>query len=233
MHAFFIGIDEAGRPHSKSGRASSRHYKKFLIGIDEAGRGPLAGPVVVAGIRLATCDMRHATRFLRNIKDSKKLTAKQREEWYNFLTSHPKIKWATAIVSHRTIDQINIAQATNLGAFRVYKKLNNVTSRFHSKNNIVRACREHTLLDGGLKLPPHISHESIIKGDEKIPAISAASIIAKVTRDRIMMRLHKKYPKYGFDIHKGYGTEFHRKRIKKFGRCDIHRVSFRVKFAKI
>ncbi|KKS38481.1 MAG: Ribonuclease HII [Parcubacteria group bacterium GW2011_GWA2_42_14] len=253
---YLIGIDEVGRPN---GRASPYQYiigideagraarygqprPNFIIGIDEAGRGPLAGPVVVAGVLIATRGKRHVARQLYGIRDSKKLSAKKREEWFRKLTSNSKIEWAVAKVWPKVIDRINITNATNLGVRRVYKKLklNKVASRLGSKNKnfIVRACpvrnsisngacREHTLLDGGLKLPSHISFESIIKGDEKIPIISAASIIAKVIRDRLMIRLHKKYPKYRFDIHKGYGTKLHRKLLKKFGRSEIHRKSFR------
>ena len=217
----------------------------YIIGIDEVGRGPLAGPVVVAGVKIELGIKFKAQRFglLGNyelgkrgifvgIKDSKKLSAKKREEWFRKLTGNSKIKWAVAKVWPKVIDRINIANATNLGVWRVYKKLelNKVASRLGPKNKnfIVRVCREHTVLDGGLKLPSHISYESIIKGDEKIPVISAASIIAKVIRDRLMVRLHKKYPKYRFDIHKGYGTKMHRKLLKKFGRSEIHRKSFRI-----
>lgn len=188
---------------------------RFLIGIDEAGRGPLAGPVVVAGTLFRIKDKRQKIKILSGIKDSKKLSAKQREEWFGVLTNHPQIEWAVARISPKIIDRINISQAAHLGARRVYKKLSGFG-----------AC--HAMLDGSLKLPPHISYEVIIKGDEKISAISAASIIAKVTRDRIMLRLHKKYPKYRFDLHKGYGTKLHRDVIKKFGRSEIHRKSFRL-----
>lgn len=179
----------------------------YVIGIDEAGRGPLAGPLVVAGI---------LTRFnlvrFRGIRDSKKLSAKQREEWFAKLTHDPKITWATARIAPKTIDRIHIARAANLGALRVFKKL--------AKR------RAHVLLDGSLMLPKHISQKTIIRGDEKVPIIAAASIIAKVTRDRIMRQLHTKYPVYRFDIHKGYGTQMHRTCIRRFGYCPIHRASF-------
>lgn len=203
--------------------------RKYIIGIDEAGRGPLAGPVVVAGIRL---ELRTKNLELRGIRDSKKLTARQREEWFRILTNHPKIEFAVAKVYPKMIDRINISQAANLGVWRVWRKLSvkKCNSRFHSKNKTIvpEYGRGTTLLDGGLKLPRGIPHTSIIKGDERVPVISAASIIAKVTRDRIMLRLHKKYPEYRFDLHKGYGTASHREMIKKFGRSEIHRKSFRV-----
>lgn len=211
----------------------SRQRTKWIIGIDEAGRGPLAGPVVVGGVAVKIQDKKQNIKVLRHIRDSKKLSAKQREEWFSILTKHPKIEYAVVKVWPKVIDRINIAQAANLGAYRVYKKLNNVTSRQSSKSTrlLFERGREHTLLDGSLYLPEHILYKTIIKGDEKIPVISAASIIAKVTRDRTMRRLHKKYPQYGFDVHKGYGTELHRKMIKKFGRAEIHRKSFKMSSA--
>lgn len=189
----------------------------YVIGIDEAGRGPLAGPVVVAGVKIKInqppCGRK--LKAFENIKDSKKLSARQRERWFVVLTNHPKINWAAVSIGHKTIDSLNIAKATNLGARRVYKKL--------SQGKICPA-----LLDGSLYLSRRIPHKTIIKGDEKIPAIAAASIIAKVTRDNIMADLHKKYPQYRFDLHKGYGTKLHKDLIKKFGRSEVHRKSFRV-----
>ncbi|MBI3442453.1 MAG: ribonuclease HII [Candidatus Sungbacteria bacterium] len=191
-------------------RKANRKRRRKIIGIDEAGRGPLAGPVVVAGV-LMSCQL--AARVLVGIRDSKKLSAKQREQWFDFLTGHPYIRWAIARVSPAVIDRINIYHAAQLGACRVYRKL-----------APKKDC--HAMLDGSLHLPRHISHETIIKGDELIPIISAASIIAKVTRDRMMLRLHKKYPAYRFDLHKGYSTVLHREMIAEFGRCEIHRKSF-------
>jgi len=183
----------------------------YLIGIDEAGRGPLAGPVVVAGVLMSP---RLAGRVLAGIKDSKQLSAKQREEWFDFLTSHSGIQWAVSRISPAVIDRINIYQASHVGARRVYSRLS------------LESGRTYALLDGSLHLPPGISHETIIRGDELIPIISAASIIAKVTRDRIMIRLHKKYPAYHFDLHKGYSTKLHREMIRELGQCEVHRKSF-------
>ena len=203
----------------------------IIIGIDEAGRGPLAGPVVVGGIKLNLKNQK--SKIFKGIKDSKKLSAKQREEWFAKLTAHPKIEWAVGRVWPRVIDRINISQAANLGALRVYRRLSannesgtNKRIRKFVKNSLFVDAK--TLLDGGLYLPKKIPSKTIIRGDEKIPVIAAASIIAKVTRDRIMVRLHKKYPRYRFDIHKGYGTKLHRAMIKKFGRSEVHRKSFRV-----
>jgi ribonuclease HII len=195
----------------------NRKSIKYIIGIDEAGRGPLAGPVVVAGVS-APRTLFTKSDFV-NLKDSKKLSSRQREKWFSVLTSNSKIIWAVARVRPRTIDRINIARAINLGVRRVYTALCDAS----------HALETHVMLDGSLRLPHHIAHDTVIKGDEKIPVISAASIIAKVTRDRIMLRLHKKYPQYQFDLHKGYGTGTHRRLLKKFGRSDVHRQSFAFK----
>lgn len=210
------------------------NVNKFVnvIGIDEAGRGPLAGPVAVGGVMIVTSDTRQATRMLRGIRDSKQLSEKQREKWFFFLMTHPQLQCAVAFVWPRVIDRINIRNATLLGARRVYAKLSLQCPKLSLGQQQARGgdwSPPRALLDGGLFLPPSIcaSQQTIIKGDEKIPLIAAASIIAKVTRDRIMMRLHKKYPEYRFDLHKGYGTVLHRAMIRKYGRCEIHRKSFR------
>lgn len=197
------------------------HSARWMIGIDEAGRGPLAGPVVVAGVRVELRVKKGGeVGLFRGIKDSKKLSAKKREEWFCMLTNHLQIAWAIARILPRTIDRINIAQAVNLGARRVFSSLR------PPFGDVISERRVRVLLDGSLQLPNHISHEVIIKGDEKEPLIAAASIIAKVTRDRIMMRLHKKYPQYGFNRHKGYGTKLHRDMVCQYGACVLHRRSF-------
>ena len=184
-----------------------------MIGIDEAGRGPLAGPVAVGGVLMR---QKSALRALRGIRDSKHLTPEGRERWFAMLAAHPDFSCASAMISPAVIDRINIRNAALLGAHRVYRKLAAGTSY-------------SVLLDGGLFLPHKIGirQKTIIRGDENIPLIAAASIIAKVRRDRLMRRLHKKYPRYRFDLHKGYGTKLHRAMIAGFGRCEIHRKSFR------
>jgi len=196
--------------HTKIGARS-----QWIIGIDEVGRGPLAGPVVVAGVKINSKLKNQNAKFWKGIKDSKKLTPKQREEWFLVLTSNPQITWATAQVLPQTIDRINIARAADLGVRRVYRKLST------DQNGRLRI-----VMDGGLKLPQYIPHEVIIKGDERVPIIAAASIIAKVIRDRIMLQLHKKFPQYGFDRHKGYGTKLHRESIVMYGFTPVHRFSF-------
>lgn len=198
--------------------------KNYIIGIDEAGRGPLAGPVVVAGIKLKIkspykaelSGFRQKLKVFENIRDSKKLSAIQRNKWFSILTKHPQINWAVVSISPKVIDRINIAEASNLGARRVYKKL--------ARGIILPA-----VLDGSLYLSRKIPHKTVIKGDEKVPVIAAASIIAKVTRDRLMRDLHKKYPQYRFDLHKGYGTKLHKNLIKQLGISKVHRKSFKIR----
>ncbi len=184
-----------------------RHH--YIIGIDEAGRGPIAGPLIVAGIKLP-----ENYKTLLPTKDSKLMTAKQRGEWFLHLTSDKNIVWAVKKISPKTIDRINIYQAAQKGAFVVYKSLENRD-------------RCLVLLDGGLRLPKGVLQRTIVKGDQRVAAIAAASIIAKVTRDRIMFQLHKKYPSYRLDIHKGYCTKIHCDLIKQFGYSEVHRKSFR------
>jgi len=183
-------------------------YKRVAC-LDESGRGPLAAPVVAAAVMI---NPKSKVQNLK-IKDSKKLTAKKREELYKILTKNPGIEWGIAKVSERVIDKINILEATKLAMKRAVKKL---------KGKPV-----FLILDGKMKLDLPISQKSIIKADEKVFSCAAASIIAKVSRDRIMLRYHKKYPQYGFDKHKGYPTRRHRKMLKKYGPCKIHRKSFK------
>lgn len=197
---------------------------KWIIGIDEAGRGPLAGPVVVAGVKLKSGNQN--LKIFRNIRDSKKLSAKQLDEWFSLLTSHPALDWAFAKVWPKVIDRINISRAANLGVRRVYAKFCSRLSLDGKRLSLEQ--RIPALLDGSLRLPKRIPHQTIIKGDEKIPIIAAASIIAKVVRDRTMLRLHKKYPQYRFAMHKGYGTKLHKNLIKQFGISEVHRKSFKI-----
>ncbi len=184
-----------------------RKYK-YIAGIDEAGRGPLAGPVAVAVVATGI----PKTKILKNIKDSKKLSPEKREMWHKIIKKNFECHYA--FVNNKTIDKNGIQKATLFGIKKVLRK-------FKKKPELV-------LMDGGLKAPKKYKQKTIIKGDEKIPLISAASVIAKVTRDRHMMRLHKKFPKYRFDKHKGYGTKLHYKKIKKHGPCKIHRKSYNI-----
>ncbi|MFA6048010.1 MAG: ribonuclease HII [Parcubacteria group bacterium] len=193
----------------------------FVIGIDEAGRGPLAGPVVACAVcyrnggSASIMEAEPPKRF-ESIKDSKKLSEKQREELYDFIHEHFHV--GIGICDHKTIDRINILEATYLS---MKKALTFLTSDVRMNKMIV-------LVDGN-KVIPNCSYEqkAIVNGDNIVKSISAASIIAKVTRDRMMKKMHDKYPKYNFASHKGYGTKLHMEMIKKHGACEIHRKSFR------
>jgi ribonuclease HII len=224
---------------------------EYIIGIDEVGRGSLAGPVTVAAVALPRNFQFSIFNFQKKFKlrDSKKLSPRQREFWFQHITQmnadidadkrrsirvnqrrnlrQSTICYAVTSVSPKVIDKIGISNAANFAASRATEK-------------VIANCRianYKIFLDGGLYLKnirvnprsnPLLSASTIIQGDEKIPAIMLASIIAKVIRDRLMIKLHKKYPQYGFDKHKGYGTKFHIKAIRKFGPSPIHRQSFRV-----
>ena len=188
---------------------------KCVAGLDEAGRGPLAGPVIAAAL---TIEDEENKRKLK-IRDSKKLSPKVRETIYKALSRQQTVKWGTGRVSEKVIDRINILEATKLAMIRAVGNL----SKKLKKNKI-----DFLILDGNFKIDLPIQQKSIIKADEKFFSCSFASIIAKVTRDRIMERYHKKYPQYGFDKHKGYPTKLHFKMIRKYGLCKIHRKSFKL-----
>jgi len=196
----------------------------LVIGIDEVGRGALAGPVVVA-VAASVC----SPRELRGLKDSKKLSARQREAWYANFVKNPKIAFAVARVYPRQIEKRNISAAANLAARRAFARLEKKTGRRAAGDR--RPVR--VFLDGGLYLGDKVwqaanvpTAKTMPKADEKIAAVSIASIIAKVTRDRFMRRLAKKYPAYGFDVHKGYGTAVHLAALAANGPCDVHRLTF-------
>ena len=183
---------------------------KFVAGIDEAGRGPLAGPVVAACVILKPEFI--INEKLKPVKDSKKLSAKKREELYDIIKDEFS-EIGVGVCDQDTIDKINILQAT----FLAMKK----------SVGALKQKPDFILVDGGFKIPnTSFKQKNIIKGDELVFSIAAASIIAKVARDRIMLEMHNKYPEYGFDKHKGYGTKFHIEQIKKIGPCPIHRKSF-------
>jgi len=190
-------------------KASKGNKKYSIVAIDESGRGPLAGPISVAAIA-ATDDSQ--LKLLKNIRDSKKLSEKQREEWFAVLKNN--FEYRVSMVGSRIIDRVGIKRATQVAVNRVLCRL------LHGKLPDV------VLLDGLLKAPKRYSQQTIIKGDEKVPLISAASIMAKVKRDRKMRRVHESFPEYFFDRHKGYGTKLHYAMIKKHGRLSCHRDSF-------
>lgn len=180
---------------------------KFIAGIDEAGSGPLAGPVVASAVIILDYQK---IKNIKNINDSKKLSEKQREELYEVLTKSPYIRWGAGVVSEKVIDKINILNASKLAMQKSVQKLN----------------ADFLMLDGNFAIKSRIPQASIVKGDAKVMSIAMASIIAKVTRDRIMQKYHKKYPEYNFLQNKGYPTKAHFASLQKYGACKIHRKTF-------
>jgi len=178
----------------------------YICGIDEAGRGPLAGPVVVASVIMPRDSM------IEGVNDSKKVSEKKREKLYDEIIENA-ISYSVGIVDQKEIDRVNILNATKAGLTESIKGLK-------VKPDII-------LVDALKGIDTcQIPYESIIKGDAKCYSIAAASIIAKVTRDRIMRQWHEIYPEYNFIQHKGYGTAAHIAAIKEYGLCPLHRRSF-------
>ena len=184
---------------------------KYLIGIDEAGRGPLAGPVVLGAVFAPVKKTNNG--ILNEIRDSKKLSARQRNKWAKIIKQN--FIYKTTFISSKIIDKVGITKSIKIAVLRVIKKLVFENTELYL-----------ILLDGSLKAPKIYPQQTIIKGDEKIPLISAASIIAKTARDKKMENLHKKMPEYCFNTHKGYGTRLHFEKINKFGLSVEHRKSF-------
>ena len=178
----------------------------YIAGIDEAGRGPLAGPVVVSCVILPKDSM------IEGVNDSKKVSENKREKLYDIITNEA-ISYGVGIINQEEIDEINILQATK-------KAVTMAIAQMEIKPNIIMV----DALNGIDTLG--IPYKSIIKGDAKCYSIAAASIIAKVTRDRIMREWDKVYPEYGFSAHKGYGTAKHIAALKEYGPCPLHRRSF-------
>ena len=180
---------------------------KFIAGVDEVGRGPLVGPVV------ASCVVLPVGYTLDGLTDSKKLTKKQREKFYKIIMEDA-LGIGIGVVSEKVIDEINIYEATKIAMKEAI-------------NNCMKKCNiEHVLIDA-MKLDIDIPTTSIIKGDLKSITISAASVIAKVTRDKMMEDLDKIYPMYGFKDNAGYGTKKHIEAIKEYGIIDEHRKTFK------
>lgn len=183
-------------------------YKSLglVAGMDEAGRGPLAGPVVCACVIMPL----ENEKLIDGINDSKKLSPKKREELFEKIVK-TAISYSIVEVDEKTIDRINILQATKLGMKKAFESL---------------SVKPAIVLIDAVKLDIDIKQENIIKGDAKSYNIASASILAKVYRDRLMVKLSKDYPEYHFDKHKGYGTKEHIDALKKYGKCPIHRDSF-------
>lgn len=186
---------------------------RLIAGVDEAGRGPLAGPVVAAAVILPQVwrDGGFDER-LRDLNDSKQLTETQREAFFAILTAHPDIRSGIATVGAAVIDRINILQAT-------HRAMNEALARLQPPP-------EHVLVDGNLVKSLRFPQTALVKGDARSYSIAAASVLAKVTRDRMMREFDRQFPGYGFAEHKGYGTPQHLAAIAKLGPCPIHRRSF-------
>jgi len=231
-------------------------YKNIAC-LDEAGRGALCGPVVAGAVMIKNpkskiqipnksskskyqipkhiLGLNHWDLFRNSdlgfrafkIRDSKKLSAKQRETLYKVLTKNKAIRWGIGIVSEKMIDKINVKNAAELAMEKALVKIQN--SKIKNQNYKSKLKIDFLIIDGN-----HINNlnlktynlKLIVKADEKVFSCAAASILAKVTRDRLMVRYHEKYPRYRFDLHKGYGTKVHLKMLKKYGPCKIHRKSF-------
>ncbi len=178
---------------------------QYVAGIDEVGRGPLAGPVCAAAVILPP------GLILDGVNDSKKLSEKKREALYDVIAQNA-LCWSYAFVDAPTIDQINIRQATHLAMENAVKKLS--------------LPADFLLIDGNDKIPFSVPCAYLVKGDAKSQSIAAASIMAKVTRDRYMKEMAKEYPEYAFEKHKGYGTKVHMEAIRAYGLTPLHRVSF-------
>jgi ribonuclease HII len=179
--------------------------EEIICGVDEAGRGPLAGPVFAAAVIL------DRGRPIPGLRDSKKLNEAKRDELAPLIREHA-IAWAVAKASEEEIDRLNILQASLLAMKRAVYALSTVPTL--------------ALIDGNKCPVMRIQSIAIVDGDDKIESISAASILAKTARDAALVKLHKKYPQYGFDQHKGYGTALHLERLREHGASPVHRRSF-------
>ena len=183
-----------------------------VAGVDEAGRGPLAGPVVAAAAIFPPEWAARLPSELAGLNDSKQLTEARREGFFAFLTTCPEIEFAVARVDAPQIDVLNILQAT-------HRAMNDALSQ-------LRSLPPHALVDGRPVKTLGVPQTAIVKGDARSYSIAAASVLAKVTRDQLMVEYSAQFPEYGFATHKGYGTAQHLAAIAKFGPCPIHRKSF-------
>lgn len=183
---------------------------KIVVGIDEAGRGPLAGPVVAGCICITS-----KKQVVDIVRDSKKMTERQRNEAYDLIIQKSE-GYGVGIVDAKRIDKIGIRQAV----------LEAMTKALEETEKMLKQKAEYIIADGGIILIEGYPMESINKGDLNHYSIAAGSVLAKVTRDRIMNQYANQFPKYGFEKHVGYGTKLHMDMIKKYGACEIHRMSF-------
>ena len=185
-----------------------------IAGVDEAGRGPLAGPVTAACVQLpkSWIEFQSIPTAWTGLTDSKQLSPQQRDHFFEVITHSPDVSWSIASCSSAQVDVLNILRATHQAMRQAVEKLSPMPD---------------FLLIDGLPIPKFpFKHAGIVKGDSLSLCIAAASVLAKVTRDRAMLEFHKLYPGYGFDVHKGYPTKAHQLALEKLGPCPIHRISF-------
>lgn len=185
---------------------------RYIIGVDEAGRGPLAGPIAVAAVCMPI--ELNAWQHWEALADSKKLSEEKRAKWREQIGADGRLVSSVAMVSAPVIDREGITRAAALAAARAIARLARTPTN------------THILLDAGLRAPETWQQEAFVRGDETIPAIALASIVAKTKRDAYMLRAAKRYPHYGFAQHKGYGTKAHQAAILKHGPCELHRRTF-------
>ena len=184
----------------------NKYNNMIIAGTDEAGRGPLAGPVVIACVIMPL----EQEKIIDGVNDSKKLTAKKKQELYPKILKNA-LSYSIVEIDNCTIDQINILNATKLGMKQALESL---------------SIKPEIILTDAVKIDTDIIQENIVKGDSKSYNIACASILAKVYRDNLMEAFDKEYPQYQFSKHKGYGTKLHIENLKKFGKCKIHRDTF-------
>lgn len=192
---------------------------RMLVGVDEVGRGPLAGPVVAAAVVVRLSDKELVEEFMKlGVRDSKFVLPKKREKLYDILTAHEAVHWGVASVDVQTIDRINVLQASLLA-------MKQAADDLIKKGSLSRQPYFH--IDGRDVIPGMtVDQKAVIGGDAIIFSIAAASILAKVTRDRMMDEYARQYPPYHFEQHKGYGTKLHYAALAEHGPCPIHRKSF-------
>ena len=222
-------------PHKTLERKLFDRGYRHIIGVDEVGMGCLAGPVLVCAVLFNKKFFKKSHKKLRWLRDSKLLSPRQREKFVSELLKEKGLKFQTARCLPKTIDKINIYQAARLAMRRAIKKLGyrvqgigyGKTPKFnklHPKRHILNAM---VLVDGKTKIANlNLPQMAIVKGDRRVFVIACASLIAKVTRDKMMKKYAKKFPNYGLERHKGYGTRFHQAQLIALGPCKLHRKSF-------
>jgi len=200
-------------PRLEFERSCAARGARRIAGVDEAGRGPLAGPVVIAAVILpADWVLQGLPAELHGLNDSKQLSPRRREAFFHLLLANPGVARAVVVVESPEIDALNILRATHVGMVRALDALD--------------PAPDHVLVDGLAVDAIHHPQTALVKGDSRSYSIAAASILAKVTRDRIMVEHDRRWPGYGFAVHKGYPTAAHQEALRRLGPCPIHRRSF-------